>query len=256
MARKVDKKELSRDALLTIIACVAGVAAAIFELGWVSRLMLIAFAVGLTIFAARRHSAHPVLRTSVAAVVVALLLVFSARPIWLDFHRTFPNIVLRWPVSLSGGDELATREPPDLPPLDLPGAPLSKVGKVMYLCPMPPKVDAADRAVARAAFRKNADIYGRAFGVSIVINEIPYGIRLDITPNGAEGEARLAGVQRVTFQLETASRGLFVTVLMHMPAAMGLMESLGVDRDSDIEKLWKKQVEQLAGATEGTCRLL
>jgi hypothetical protein len=258
MVFKTDKQELSRDALLGIIACIIGVAGVVFELGWISRILLVAAAVALTIYAARRHSAHLALRTVVAILVAATLVAFSARPIWEDFHKKYQRIVFRWPISFSGPDESSTprSEPPDLPPLDLPGPPLSKWGKILYICPLPPKVDPDDRAAAKVAMRRNADVYGNALGVSFVFNDIPYGVRFDMTANSAEGEARMAGVQRVTIQLETASQGVFVTVLMNLPGGMGILESVGVDRNSEIEKLWTKQVERIVAAPEGKCRLL
>jgi hypothetical protein len=143
-----------------------------------------------------------------------------------------------------------------MPPLDLPGAPLSKWGKVLYLCPFPPKISANDRNAVKTAIRKNADIYGNALGVSFVFNEIPYGVRFDITPKNSEGETRLNGIQRATIQLEAASQGVFVTVSMSLIGGMAILEAVGVDRDSDIEKLWTKQVEKIVGAAEGKCRLL
>jgi hypothetical protein len=198
MVAKPDRQQLSRDALLGIIACIIGVAGVVFELGWITRILLVAAPVALTIYAARRHSGHVVLRTAAATVVAATLVAFSVRPIWEDFHKKYPNILFRWPISFSGPDESSTprSEPPDLPPLDLPGPPLSKWGKVLYICPLPPKIDPGDRASAKAAILRNADIYGNALGVSFVFNDIPYGVRFDMTPKSAEGEARMAGVQR------------------------------------------------------------
>jgi hypothetical protein len=40
MAIKTDKQELSRDAFLGIIACIIGVAGVVFELGWITRILL------------------------------------------------------------------------------------------------------------------------------------------------------------------------------------------------------------------------
>src|SRR5262249_13875560 len=98
--------------------------------------------------------------------------------------------------------------------------------------------------------------YGNATGISLVFNEIPYGVRFDITPSNTEGELRMTGVQRGTVQLEAASKGIFVTVSMHLIGGMAMLESVGVDRGSDIEKRWTKQVEKMVGAPEGKCRLI
>jgi hypothetical protein len=47
-----------------------------------------------------------------------------------------------------------------------------------------------------------------------------------------------------------------VTVLMNLPGGLGMLESVGVDRNSEIEKLWKNQVERIVAAPDGKCRLL
>jgi hypothetical protein len=255
MVRKVGTKELSQDALLTIVACIIGVAGVVFELGWIGRALLVVFAVGLTIFAARRHRAHLAWRAVIATLVTVILVALSARPIWEDFHKKYPLIVFRSPISFSGGD--VPRDPPDMPPLNLVGPPLSKMGKVMYLCPMPPQVDPAERAAVREALRKNAEIFGNALSLSMVWNDIPYGIRFDVTSNGsAEGQANMGGLAtRFTVQLEAASQGIFVTIFMNM-GAMGILEAVGLERDSGMEKMWRKLAEQMTMAPEGKCRLL
>jgi hypothetical protein len=258
MVARAKNQQLSRDALLGIVACVAGIAGVVFELQWITRSVLVAFAVALIFYTVRRHSSHIVLKAIIGIVIAATFVTFSCGPIWVDFHKKHPNVALQWPVTFHATNEIATPrlEPPDLPPLDLPGPPLSKWGKVLYLCPLPSKVDPADRVAAREAIRRNADIYGNALGVSVVLNDIPYGVRFDVTAKGAEGEARMGPAQRFTVQLEAASKGIFVTVLLNLPGGLGVLESVGVDRDSDIEKVWTNQVERMVGAPEGKCRLL
>jgi hypothetical protein len=205
-----EKQQLSRDALLGILACIVGIGGVVFELGWVTRSLLVLFVIGLTIYATRRHSAHLILRTAIAIIVILVFVGLSASPIWQDFHKKNPNVVFRWPVTFGGSERTSERsDPPDMPPLDLPGPPLSKWGKVLYICPFPPKVDAEKREALKAALRRNADIYGTALGVAFIFNEIPYGIRFDITAKNAEGETHMGGVQRVTIQLEVAPASAF-----------------------------------------------
>ncbi|MCP3444207.1 hypothetical protein [Bradyrhizobium sp. CCGUVB14] len=254
MAVKKKASSLSHDALIGVVGCVLGLGGTAFDPGWVGRGLLVLAASLLIAYAAWRHGARPLWRSAAAVVLITLFVGLSWKPIWLDFHKNYRNVAFRWPITFSEPPLLT--EPSDMPPLDLPGAPLSKWGKVLYLCPLPPQVDPAERTAAKEALRRNADIYGNALGISIVFNDIPYGIRFDVTPAQAEGQARMGMAQRLTFQLEIASKGLFVTVTTNMLGGMGILEAVGIDRDSDIEKLFKQQVELVVGAKEGTCRLL
>jgi hypothetical protein len=146
--------------------------------------------------------------------------------------------------------------PPDLPPLDLPGPPLSKWGKVMYLCPLPQETDPRDPAAIKAEIRRNAELFGNAMGVSVVLTDIPFGVRFDVTANGAEGKLRLGAVERFTLQMERANRGLFVTVLMELPGALSMLGFMQIEKDSEVEKTWTKFVEKAVNSPEGKCRLL
>ena len=49
---RTDNQNLSRDAFLGIIIGLAGIAGVVFTLGWISRSLLVLFAVGLTVCAA------------------------------------------------------------------------------------------------------------------------------------------------------------------------------------------------------------
>jgi hypothetical protein len=57
----------------------------------------------------------------------------------------------------------------------------------MFICPYPKEVDYADAQAALAQMRRNADIYGKALGFDLIISEIPYGIRFDVTARDTEG---------------------------------------------------------------------
>ena len=63
-------------------------------------------------------------------------------------------------------------------------------------------------------------------------------------------------VDRITIQLEAASTGIFVTLSTNFAGAMGFVEAIPLERDSDLEKIWRSQVERITGAPEGKCRLL
>jgi hypothetical protein len=89
---KVNRKTLSRDAFLGVVIALAGIGGVVFSLDWISRSLLVLFAIGLTVYAARRHSAHPVWRTIGALVIIGLFVGLSWRPIWTDFQEKYPNI--------------------------------------------------------------------------------------------------------------------------------------------------------------------
>jgi hypothetical protein len=65
-----EKQQLSRDAFLGILLCLAGIGGVVFELGWITRSLLVAFAIAITIYAAQRHHAHLVLRALISIVVI------------------------------------------------------------------------------------------------------------------------------------------------------------------------------------------
>jgi hypothetical protein len=255
-----DKQPLERASLEAYSGIVCSIVGALMTSWWI-KAVLLALAVALLTHAVFRSSRTITwklyAKISLSAILAVLLIAIGWRSIWDDLHKQYPSVAFHWPVTFSGPDlERLPQEPPDMPPLDLPGPPLSKWGKVLYLCPFPPKVSASDRDAAKAAIRKNADIYGNALGILFVFNEIPYGVRFDITPNNAEGELRMNGMQRATIQLEAAAQGIFVTVSMSLIGGMAILESVGVDRGSELEKLWTKQVEKIVGAPEGKCRLI
>ena len=86
------KRGLGTGDWITIIAAILGIAAVVFALDWVTRSGLVIAAIGLIVFAAVRHAAHPFIRGLLAAFATAFFIVFSWRPIWEDFHNSHPTI--------------------------------------------------------------------------------------------------------------------------------------------------------------------
>jgi hypothetical protein len=86
---EINRTNLSRDAVVIALAGIGGV---VFSLDWISRSLLVLFAIGLTIYAARRHSAHSIWRAIGALVIIGLFVGLSWRPIWADFQEKYPNI--------------------------------------------------------------------------------------------------------------------------------------------------------------------
>jgi hypothetical protein len=87
---EINRAILSRDAFLGVVIALAGIGGVVFSLDWISRSLLVLFAIGLTIYAARRYSAHPLWRGVGALVVIGLFVGLSWRPIWTDFQEKIP----------------------------------------------------------------------------------------------------------------------------------------------------------------------
>jgi hypothetical protein len=92
MAEDATSRGLGTGDFITIAATVLGIVAIVTPLDWILRSILIAVAIGLVVFAALRHSAHPLVRGAVATVVVTGLILASWRPVWEDFHAKYPLV--------------------------------------------------------------------------------------------------------------------------------------------------------------------
>jgi len=186
-------------------------------------------------------------------IVSAIPLSGEGYVLYWHFHSK-TVVAFHWPITF--GPPTLPADPPDLPPLNLPGPPLSKSGKVMFLCQYPSHIDPRDSEAVKAEIRRNADILGNALGLSLVFNVIPYGFRFDVTANGTEGQLRMNGFQRMTIQVEGASTGLFVTLLMELPGGLAILSMMPVERNSEITSLLAKLAAQFTGVPEDKCRLL
>jgi hypothetical protein len=69
-----------------------GLAAAIGELSWAFRTILLGFAVGLAIHIARKLPIKEMLRFVSATIAIAILGAATWRPIWEGFHKDFPDV--------------------------------------------------------------------------------------------------------------------------------------------------------------------
>jgi hypothetical protein len=244
--------------LVTVGALVVAVIMWFDPPNWQIAIPIVAVTIGAVIFTALRHKSHLLIRASIGGVVVVVLALVAWRPIWASFHKDYPRAAFNWPITLSppvSPPQASPQNPPDMPPTNLPGPPLSKWGNAMFMCPRPPDVSDQDKAAIREQIRRNAEIYGKALNVDIVLSDIPYGVRIDVTARGSEGQLRLAGILRYTIQMETAPEGIFVTISMGMPGALSILGQVPMDRGSDIERTWQAQLEKL-GFSPGKCRML
>jgi hypothetical protein len=251
-----DKWRPSGGDIITIVAWVGAVIMWQAQPIWQIGVPVTAIAIIIVIAAAVRHHSHPLVRIPFAVATVAVLILVSWRPAWDSFRKDYPHAAFNWPITLNppSAPPAAVAEPPDMPPTNLPGPPLSKWGKVMFLC-QPPNGVTLTHEEAMALLRRNADIYGKALGVDVVINELPYGIRFDVTANGTEGKQNLQIARRYTVQLERASNGIFVTFSLDYVGAYAVLAQFPIERESEQARMWMGQTEGL-GFPHGACRLI
>jgi hypothetical protein len=244
--------------IVTVLALVAAIIMWFAPPNWEIGIPVIIVSIALVAITALRHTSHPFVRGTAAVMVVALLVAVVSQPIWESFHKDYPNVAFRLPISFGGSEQRnqTLSGPPDMPPINLPGPPLSKFGKVLYFCQFPPKVTGIDRESAKAAIRRNLEIFGNETGLTMVLSDIAYGIRYDVTAKDLEGALRMNGLNRVTIQIEVASNGLFVTLGAMMTGPLALLQEMGIERGSDTDKAYQKTVETIVGVSEGKCRLL
>jgi hypothetical protein len=121
---------------------------------------------------------------------------------------------------------------------------------------LPENLDQRDSEATKKEFKRNAEILGQATGMSYVLSEIPFGVRIDMTAMNPEGKRLLRGGQRFTIQIERLSNGLFVTTTIDLPGPLSMLAMMPVERNSDIEKTSVKSVSQIIGVSEDKCRLI
>src|ERR1700723_3677498 len=85
-----------------IVAVLALVAAIIMWLAppnWEIGISVVIVSIAVVAFTALRHSSHPLFRSAVAVLIAAFLITVGWRPIWNSFHKDYPNVAFRWPIS-------------------------------------------------------------------------------------------------------------------------------------------------------------
>ncbi len=239
---------------IAIGAIAVGVILWAIQPSWKIGIPVALFTIGLFIFAAVRHRGPASIRALVAIAAIGLFAFLMWHPMWESFHKEYPRAAFNWPIILNPpAPHAVPAYPPDMPPTNLPGPALSKVGKSMFLCQFPDNVVPQDPEEVLAGIRRNFEIVGNATGLSLVINRIAYGFRIDATANGSEGEMRMAGTQRFTFQIERTTEGIFVTISFDV-GPLGILSMMPLD--SKTQKMLAGVVTQFTGLPEDKCRML
>lgn len=256
----MDKDEKWRPSFGELVAVGALVVAAVMWLkppNWEWGLPITAVIVALVIFTAVRHQSHPIRRALIAAFAIIVLIWAAAGPIWKSFRDDYPRATFNWPIILNPpvASQVKFADPPDIPPLNLPGPPLSRWGNIMFICSTPHSIDPSKRDEIIAQIKRNAEVYGKALGIEIIFNEIPYGIRFDVTARDTQGAAKMQMVQRYTVEMEATTNGIFVDFTLYWVGAYAVLSEFTLERDMQMAKMWAAQTEQL-GFAAGACRML
>jgi hypothetical protein len=258
---------MSGDTLLAIIGGISGIVGAVGNLDWITRSVLALIGLGLITYAALRHHSHFVWRVSGAALAMFFIVWSTWRPIWEDLHKNYPAIAFQWPITFvlpslqsaspPSGNSPDSEKTPDLPPgTDLPGPPQSKLGKALYLCPYSLFPNKSNPDEVKAQLRQDAEVLGKAVGISIVITDLPYGIREDITALDASGQDLMGFVQRITLEMSGTSQGVLVTFSETLPGTLAIFSMFPIDTNSDLAKAVASEVSTLSKIPISKCRLL
>jgi hypothetical protein len=83
------KSPFSTDTFLTVLGILVGACALLFE-QWAVKAPTALFAIGLIVYAGRRHGSHPFIRYPVALAAIAVFAFLPWGDIWDDFHKNHP----------------------------------------------------------------------------------------------------------------------------------------------------------------------
>jgi hypothetical protein len=246
---------LSSDALTGIAIGIAGLGAAVLQLDWISRSLLISFVLALTIYAALRNSAHPILRILTALVIVGLFVGFGWRPIWEDFHAKYPAYTPEWLSSMarSFNIALAGKQPaPSQPPT--PKRTESTWASAYYKCKNKGILALDNAAVERnsADFRAYIGSYAAAYNYKpVIVSLVPGGDKAELFPLKSDSYS----TNKRTFQIIRVGRELTGVYSAEFNYNSEIYSHYLLISDSPMEVGIRKVIEALAKVEPGDCEL-
>lgn len=89
---ELQKQPFSRSDYIAGFGAILGMVAALGDLDWITRIILILTSMGLVIYGAWHHTGHPFKRAGVAAFVIAAIGFITWRPVWDDFIKKHPTL--------------------------------------------------------------------------------------------------------------------------------------------------------------------
>ncbi len=138
---------------------------------------------------------------------------------------------------LNGSHDIMAVLPPTtgsqapVPALPVPPAnrSLSTISKTLYRCHRvyPAILDKSADKKQMSEMRERLQIVGDTLGMSITLANISHGLRMEFEPKSREGQIRMAGVQKTTFEFKRIGDDVFVSVLTPLPGILGIRELSG-----------------------------
>lgn len=134
---------------------------------------------------------------------------------------------------------------------------VSTVGKAVFRCKRPQKLDGQTPEKARAEAKQNMRAMGENFGLSVDLKDIPNGISIEITPKTNEGKLRMSAAEKYTLEVRSSGAELLVYARMQLISIMGAIADLmPVDPKSESILSETQTIERIVGVAPGACRLM
>jgi hypothetical protein len=245
---------LSRDTFIAILIGLAGIGGIVFTLDWISRSLLVLIAIGLTVYAALRHSARPTLKAISAVVVIALFIGFSWSPIWDDFNSKHPSIFVGW-ITPARPKPYLPPTPPQPPPPEVPRT-TSTNARAIYKCTRVDVTDPKIIAKNKADLKHKLAVYADTFGLSINVLDVLGGIKIEIIPATSAGQQSLGSLTKITYEIRKIGKELLgIYTGEFVPGLAQMLSSLSLESGSENEKSIRQNIEGFAEVKMGDCKL-
>src|SRR5882757_8249280 len=102
--------------IVTVFALVAAIVMWFAPPNWKIGIPVIIVSIVVVAFTALHHPSRALIRGSIAILIIAVLLIVAWHPIWESFHKDYPHIAFRWPISFSDSER---PQSPDYTPAQL-----------------------------------------------------------------------------------------------------------------------------------------
>lgn len=202
---------------------------------------------------------------SVSLVIIAMIFLIGdvvlrsrAGTIWSVAKRKmaillFAGIAI---VCILGSGLWYLTRPVASPSLD--GPILSRANKYIFSCPklITANTQAWSRGEALERIRQILRARGATFGFQATADEIPDGLRIEVTPVTPQMRLSLNGVTKFIIEVRTAGPDVLITTALVNPAPLDLLFSLvPVDPKAPLTIKLTEMMEDMVGAQRGACHV-
>jgi cell division protein FtsW (lipid II flippase) len=246
--------------LMAIVAIIIGVVVYLVQPNWEIGGLLALIAIALVIFAALRHTSHPILRWSVAVVVIAVFVTVIWRPIWNSFHQDYPTITWslleRWTGESSKSGFTSAPTLPTSLPLQ------SRLERFLFTCDVPLPRNEQESAKQKERLQKNIQIWADSLGVDIAFADLGNGMQIAAEAKTLEAKARflsmgiLYGITKIIAEVRRNGGQQIIVVRAEIPKKTPMI--LGIVPDPSAPQIieGKKLLAQFLEVPESACRLI